>query len=465
MSRSSVARLSAGLVGWVRSAPLTTRLRHDRRAAIALITALATPVLLMSVAMGIEIGHWSDVKLQLQRTADLAALAGAQSYSDGASAQTAANAAANVAEFNAGVGGGARIWTASSQTLSDNQVTVQITNGVNNPTDPAVRVTVTRSVPRMFSFIAVSGGAGAVTMEATSLAEIGKTVNSVQPCILTLNGGTNGAVATPGTTLSGNVNVDLNGCSMVSDGNTSMGGNMTLNASGIYSAGSITMHGSVSGTGTVPANQYQNSPPIPDPYARDAAVQGAIAQADCGPTTQPVVSKGMMNLYPNVCYGSIKVNGQTMVAFNGTGLYTVNGSFTVNGTSNGTTLSANGITLATTGAISVSGDFSTGAVTLTAATAGTAAHGAIPGVLFATNTTDAITVSGNSGIPFSGLIYAPNSAISLSGNATSGSSGCSEVIADTLTISGNMDLAANCSNYDLLKYGSLPNTTTIGLVE
>ena len=441
---------------------LSARLRRDRRAAIALIAALATPVLLMSVAMGIEIGHWSDVKLQLQRTADLAALAGAKSYAAGASAEAAANVAANVAEFNGGIGGATRSWTAASETLSDSQIIIQITNGVNNPADPAVRVTVTRVVPMMFSRIAFGGSS--VTMNATSLAEVGTTVNTVQPCILTLNGGTTGAVAVPGTTLNGNVQVDLNGCSIVSDGNTSLNGNVTVDASAIYAAGSITTNGSVSGTAAVSANQYPNSPPVSDPYASDAALQSAIAQASCSPAIQPVSSNGTINLYPNTCYGSISVTGHNAVVFNGTGLYTVNGSFSVAGTS-GTTISGSGITLATTGAISVTGNFSTGGVTLAAATVATTANGAIPGVLFATSGTAGITFSGNAAIPFSGLVYGPNSAISLSGNATDGSNGCSEVISRTLTISGNMNLAANCSNYGLLNYGSVPNTTTIGLVQ
>ena len=445
-----------------RFAGLAARLQRDRRAAIALITAFATPVLLMSVAMGIEIGHWSDVKLQLQRTADLAALAGAKSYAAGASAEAAANVAANVAEFNAGIGGATRSWTAASETLSDSQIIVQITKGVNNPADPAVRVTVTRAVPMMFSRIAFGGSS--VTMNATSLAEVGTTVNTVQPCILTLNGGTTGAVAVPGTTLNGNVQVELNGCSVVSDGNTNLNGHVTLDASAIYAAGGITTNGSVSGTAAVSANQYPNSPPVSDPYASDAALQNAIAQASCSPAIQPMASNGTINLYPNTCYGSISVTGRDAVVFNGTGLYTVNGSFSVAGTS-GATISGSGITLTTTGAISVTGNFSTGGVTLTAATVATTANGAIPGVLFATSGTAGITFSGNAAIPFSGLVYGPNSAISLSGNATDGSNGCSEVISRTLTISGNMNLAANCSNYGLLNYGSLPNTTTIGLVQ
>ncbi len=440
-------------------------LRRDRRAAIALITALALPALLLSAAMGIEVARWSDVRLQLQRKADLAALAGAEAYGAGASAQAAANAAANVAEFNAAGGGGTRSWTASSETLSDNQISVQITKGVNNPADPAVLVTVTQTIPLLFA--AIISGVHPITMAATAMSEVGTTINGAQPCILTLNGDVNGVVALPGTTLSGNVNANLNGCSMVSDANTGMSGNLTLNTVGIYSAGTITVSGHVSGTATNTAAQHPGAAQVPNPYVNDTALQNAIAQAQCGPTTQPTSSKGVTTLYPNVCYGSISISGSTTLVFSGTGLYTVNGSLSVSGNTSvgGTYISGSGITLVSSGGISISGNFNTGAITLTAPSSGTSAGGALAGVLFATNSNAGVTISGNSAIPFTGLIYAPNSAISLSGNATDGSTGCAEVIANTLTISGNVNLAANCSNYSLLNFGSQPNTTSIGLVQ
>ena len=69
-------------------------LAWDRRAGVALITALSMPVLMMSVAMGVEVSHWSAQQLDLQRTADLAALAGASAYARGGTAAQAAAAAA-----------------------------------------------------------------------------------------------------------------------------------------------------------------------------------------------------------------------------------------------------------------------------------------------------------------------------------------------------------------------------------
>ena len=443
------------------------RLGRDRRAAIALIAALAAPALLLSVAMGIEVAHWSVLQTETQRIADMAALAGAESYGGGATAEQAAVAAANVAEINGATGTSDREWTAGSQSLSDNEVTVQLTKGVNNPDDPAVRATV--SVPVPLLFLHLWTGAQAITIHATALAEVGSIANNVQPCVLTLKGDAQGVQVPSGITVTGNTDASMTGCSLVSDGNISMSGNLTLDVSGLYSGGTISMSGNVSGTGTNTANWHQASPQVSDPYASNTTLQSAIAQASCTSPQSPAYSSSNMTytLYPNVCYGPISISGNAAVVFSGTGLYTVNGPITISGntTVGGTTISGSGITVVSTGPISISGNFNSGAVTLTAPKAGTASDGAIAGVLFATDSTATNTVSGNAAIPFTGLFYAPNGGLKISGNATSGSTGCSEVITSSLTITGNMDLASNCSNYGLTTFGSIPNTTSIGLVQ
>ncbi len=447
-------------------------LAWDRRAGVALITALSMPVLLMSVAMGVEVSHWSAQQLDLQRTADLAALAGANAYGSAlAQGDTAAQAvtvaaagAADVAELN-GAAGGSRSWSPAAKTLTDNQITVLITSGVRNPADPAVQVTVHRVVPLLFARIATA--TRSVGLGARAMAEVSASQDSPQPCVLTLNGSANGVVTLPGVTASGNTDASMSGCSLVSDGNVSMSGNLMLDVSAIYAAGTISMSGNVSGTGAASSAHHAGSPQILDPYASNSALQDAIAKANCSPTQGPTVSGNTYNLYPGVCYGSISVGGNSSVVFNGTGLYTVNGSISISGNTSvgGTTISGSGITIVSTGPLSISGNFNSGSILLTAPTAGTVQAGAVAGVLFATNSTGANTVTGNSAIPFSGLLYMPNGSLSISGNATDGSNGCAEIIAGTLTLSGNMDLATNCSDYGLISFGSLPNTTSIGLVE
>ena len=65
-----------GQSGTARLWPLVRNLKRDQRGSILIITALVTPVLAMAIGIGIEVSHWTVVKLKLQRTADIAALAG-----------------------------------------------------------------------------------------------------------------------------------------------------------------------------------------------------------------------------------------------------------------------------------------------------------------------------------------------------------------------------------------------------
>ena len=62
----------------------------------------------MSVALGVEVGHWAVARSDMQRIADLAALAGVQGMASNDSLQQAANAAANVAELNGATGAATR---------------------------------------------------------------------------------------------------------------------------------------------------------------------------------------------------------------------------------------------------------------------------------------------------------------------------------------------------------------------
>ena len=58
-------------------------------------------------------------------------------------------------------------------------------------------------------------------------------------------------------------------------------------------------------------------------------------------------------------------------------------------------------------------------------------------------------------------IYYPNGVLSFSGNAADGSTGCAEVVAQSVNLSGNANLAANCGSYGLPTYGSVPTATLV----
>ena len=69
--------------------------RRNRRGSIALWTALTLPGLFAVLALGVEVSTWESTKVALQRTADMAAMAGVMNYNASGNATTASNAAAH----------------------------------------------------------------------------------------------------------------------------------------------------------------------------------------------------------------------------------------------------------------------------------------------------------------------------------------------------------------------------------
>lgn len=136
------------------------------------MTALVMSVCLGLIGLGIDVSYWGLVRIELQDTADVAAIAGALSYQSTSNAQTAATVAAGVAELNGATGAAGRTWNAATRTLSDNQITAQIVAGIRNPADIAVEVSIRRSVPLFFARVLSSQRL--TTVSANSWAEAGQ---------------------------------------------------------------------------------------------------------------------------------------------------------------------------------------------------------------------------------------------------------------------------------------------------
>ena len=118
------------------------RLSRDRRASVAVYIAMLAPVLAGSMALGIEVTSWSGAQVDMQRTADASARAGAiycynyatansgsTCLSNATAAQTAATLAARLAEVNGITGATSPTWNATSKTYTDNNITAQIVSG------------------------------------------------------------------------------------------------------------------------------------------------------------------------------------------------------------------------------------------------------------------------------------------------------------------------------------------------
>jgi Flp pilus assembly protein TadG len=423
-------------------------LRADKRGSVALMTGIMAPVLVMSLALGIEVTSWSVSTVELQRAADVAAWAGAMQYAASSNAQTAAQVAADVAEINGVSGAASRIWNAGTSTLTDNLITVQLVTGVRNASDNAVKVSAKQSIAKIFSLI-FSSTQPSVTVSAAAVAEIGSL--GPQPCITALGGGTGGITTGTDVSVVGNATLDSTNCALRSNAGISENGGGTINVSGVYAGGNI------SGSG-ICCDLHANAGQIQDPYANNAAVQNALKSLSPGTGTPVNVGSNRSQPIGPGTYSGWSVSGTLNLS---PGLYIVNGDISATAQS---VISGTGVTIVTSGVISTVGGSS---LALTAAKTDTTGN-AIPGVLIAGSSSGTMSFLGNSNDPVTGLIYLPNATLKFGGTSSLGSDGCTEVIASTVTLIGTSDLNAagtNCAAYGLLSFGSLPSPAPVALVQ
>lgn len=471
---------------WGRGVP-DRRLGGDHRAAVALMAALAAPALLMSVAMGVEVAHWSVVQVGTQRMADMAALAGGTAYiaatTSGASnpQYVAATAAANVAELNGGAGAANRTWDAGKATLTDNKVTVRIISGVRNSADTAVQVSVQRVVS--LGFAQLLNAPSTETLGATATAEIQSTQEwaGPQPCVAALKTAAQGG---SGLVYSGWTTMSAQGCSVRSNANIKETGSGNWNTEGIFAAGTVSIPNWVSVTDNEgdKITPQQNTGTIPDPYATDSAVQNAFTAAaqssgpsiscsnqHCGLASGTpdgsyngsyCVGQGTgsvsCTLEPGA-YGSFQVTSGGPYTFTlDPGLYYFNGNIKL---TNYTTTNGSGVSIITTGTFTGANTFN---FNLTAPTASQAANsGGIPGVAMAGTTSGTLSVSGDVHMAITGVTYFPNATFSGQGSTTAGSSSCFELLAGSITLQGDSGYSGDCPQLDTVSFGSTYKSSSL----
>jgi Flp pilus assembly protein TadG len=411
----------------------------DRRGVVAVLVGFLAPVLVMALGLGIEVSRWAVVKVELQRIADAAALAGAFDYEHQTTnaSQTAVAAALNLAELN-GI-------TAP--------VAAQIVAGPRNPnSDTAVRVTVSRQVPLFLAQIFTS--ATSQTISATAVAELIPAATGAAACMLALQGSVNGVDPPVDITLSGNALVTGSNCVLRSNGDVNLNGNAEVTAAGIVAAGVVS-----SSKNQVTGSITQNAGQISDPFASDTALTDALAEAAQIPTTTTgvscstsgctgpsgccVLTSGVWQIQPGSSSG-ISADGTVTLSL--AGLYLVNGDVSFAGQA---AVTGTGVSIVATGTGSFDGKAAESFTAATPATAGNSSSDAIPGVVFATSSSGITKYGGKSSFPFTGAIYAPNGTLQFAGNATDGASGCGEVVAYDVTLTGNAQFASNCLTYGL----------------
>jgi hypothetical protein len=481
-----------------------TRLLGGRRASVGVWIAVMMPGLFMAVAMGVEAGGWAAAQVSVQRTADLAAIAGGivcSASSDKCTAsgtmQTAATFAARMAQLNGGTGvvTGAPAWNPPGQppnTLTDNMITVSFPGGY--PTT-ALQVTVQKAIPATVStvFNATASytvtGSGIARPVTTTTPPAAGSAAAGQPCLLALS--SSGTVSGQGSTY-----WTMPNCTVRSNGTVDVtGGGGPLNTAGIFAAGAVNI-----GTGiTVTGGKYPNSGTIADPYASNTALQTdftnaaaltGVSNIACGSVGGVLGTAGQYTGNNN-CNGTNTLpNGGTCVTANGAvtctmypgnygswtatsgpnifnmqpGLYLFKGAISL--TNNTTTNGLGGVTIITAGSFTGSNsfNFNVNAPTPTEVTN----TGGVAAIALASSSSTTATISGNAAFNVAGVAYFPHAIFDASGSSCNSSTpcfgnnstACLEIIALSIKTTGNSNFNSNCTSFGAATFTSTAGTTT-----
>lgn len=410
-----------------------TAYRRDRRGAVVLLAAILFPVVIGGLGLWVETGYWYSMQRQVQHVADVAAhTAGVRIRAGDSKAQ--ATAAARYIATQSGF--------PQTATLTLNMPPL---SGTKKNMPNAIEVILTESHRRWFTAL-FAGGEVSLRGRAVTVIEGDSTA-----CMLALSGSANGAISVTGST-----NVSLAGCDIAANSVSStafaMGGlGSALTTGCVHTVGGATPNSGLTLT-ACPAVKT-NAASARDPYAdlAEPAIIGACNARMVGnnktattltPTDVHPLGGGLKSM--RFCSG-FDLRGDVVLM---PGLYIIEGgSLTVNGGSISSTtaakLSGQGVTfyLASSAAeIKLNGN-----VTLDLAAP---TSGPMSGVLFFGShsaTTASNMINGSAGSIMQGAIYTPASAMQFSGDS-SGTNGCTQVIASTITLTGNSTLKATCAS-------------------
>jgi hypothetical protein len=89
----------------------------------------------------------------------------------------------------------------------------------------------------------------------------------------------------------------------------------------------------------------------------------------------------------------------------------------------------------------------------------------IPGIVLAGSGASSFDIGGGSNVKLTGVVYFPKAALTVSGGVAAGSSGCLELIANTVTLTGGSTFGSACSTYGATSFSALPPVTIVALVQ
>lgn len=428
------------------------RFAADGRGSVAIYFSLSLFPILMMTGAAIDYGRALSAKTHLQSAVDAATVAVVQASQSSSSTQSQRLALAQTT-FNAALGPLAN--------------SLNVTVRESDPTSAKAyyEVTASTSLPTAIMNIAK------INSMPISVKSGGK-IKSVPSgpgsgCVLSLD---NSAVDALWD--NGNATVNLANCDIYD--NSSNGAALAVGGSATLQARTVNVTGGVSGASKITTTSlkpdgtkaiYTGAARTPDPYA-NVAIPAYLGCDHTGYSTNKNDA-----LTPGVYCGGIQINSSAVVTM-APGLYIINGgSFTVNGQANLSSITVGGVSGVTIVFTSSTNSnwptvtFNGGAtINLIAPTAADIAKGnkGLNGILFYGDRNMPVglnyKINGGSNQVLTGAIYLPEAAVFYAGNTSAAN--CLQLIGDTVTFTGNSNIAiSGCGMYTLANFGVSPNTT------
>ena len=422
------------------------RFGRDRRGAMAVTLGLLMTSFAGMVALSVDVTDWYSTRRAMQSAADAAALGGAYALYNGGSNSQATAAATTDAQLN--LGGFAK----------GAAVSVAIDSG-----SQAVTATLSKQADVMLSGLFM-GTSPTITATATAGIVSSGTASGQAPYCLIITSPS----AANTLTLSGSSSIQASGCGVVvnstSSGAINISGNTTVRSKTLCGPGGHL----VSGSSTLNAAETSCSA-VPDPLASWPAPSAASPTNPCNYTnfqtygnnfyryTRPdgtsftnTTGASSITLSPGIYCGGISFGAYTNAVFQ-SGIYVLrNGGLN---TAGNTTATGSGVSFYLTGvgtAVQLQNDYvdlsAQTTLTITAPTTGPMAGIAIYQDHTSATGTLTNTLSGNSTVNFTGVLYFGNQNVVVSGSSENQSAGFTAMVAYTVNYSGYSTLYLN-SNY------------------
>lgn len=406
--------------------------RRNRRGTVAVVTAVATPLIVGFAGLGVEVGNWQTSKRTLQTAADAAAGSGAIERALGGNAATIRTAALREADRNG----------FTSQNEFDAVVYNPPRSGAYAHDPSAVEVVLARQQRPLVSKVVFGDTVAIGARAVATMRQVG------QACVLSLDPHAAGAI-----TNTGNSTINMTGCVLAANSNSltaiNVTGSATLTAQSLWSVGGYARGGASTVTLAQPATTKGWA--LPDPFAGTPIP----SPGSCTHNSKRI-DKATTTLNPGTYCLGIAIGAQSDVTFN-PGVYILNrGDFAVNGQA---TVRCNcnngeGVTIILTsstnanqiGRVVINGGAN---VTLKAPSYAGAPY---RGLLFVQDPRATSSsgpginrFNGGAEMKLTGALYFPAEELNFSGNSNMTS--CIEVVARTVKFTGNTRLdVSGCSS-------------------